>query len=118
MYRPFNRRAFLRLATLAAAAPIFDVKLLRGLDFTLLNSPKPQKYLIETMPGGVALCDYNNDGRPDILVTELLREIYGLYHNDGGRLFTNQSLETGLGALTAGSSGWKIWTTVIGRICL
>jgi hypothetical protein len=66
MYRPFNRRAFLRLVTLAAAAPIFDVKLPRGLDFTLLNSPTPQKYLVETMPGGVALFDYNNDGLSDI----------------------------------------------------
>ena len=68
MSRPFNRRAFLRLGTLAAAAPIFDVKLPRGLDFTLLNSPTPQKYLIETMPGGVALFDYNNDGLLDIFL--------------------------------------------------
>jgi enediyne biosynthesis protein E4 len=36
----------------------------------------------------------------------LPREIYGLYHNDGRGLFTNRSLETGLGGLTAGSSGW------------
>ena len=36
------------------------------LDFTLQNSPTPQKYLIETMPGGVALLDYNNDGLLDI----------------------------------------------------
>ncbi len=49
-----------------AAAPMFEVKLPRGLDFTLQNSPTPQKYLIETMPGGVALLDYNNDGLLDI----------------------------------------------------
>jgi enediyne biosynthesis protein E4 len=67
MFRPFNRRAFLRLGTLAAAAPFFDVKLPCGLDFTLLNSPTPQKYLIETMPG-VALFDYNNDGLLDIFL--------------------------------------------------
>jgi hypothetical protein len=29
-----------------------------------------------------------------------------LYHNDGAGTFTYQSLETGLGALTSGSSGW------------
>jgi enediyne biosynthesis protein E4 len=52
--------------------------------------------------------DYDNDGKPDILVTELPREIYGLYHNDGNGLFTNRSLETGLGELTAGSSGWGV----------
>jgi len=51
-----------------ASAPIFEVKLPRGLDFTLQNSPTPQKYLIETMPGGVALLDYNNDGLLDIFV--------------------------------------------------
>jgi len=63
-----NRRNFLRFTALAAAAPIFDLKLPRGLDFTLQNSPTPQKYLIETMPGGVALLDYNNDGLLDIFL--------------------------------------------------
>jgi enediyne biosynthesis protein E4 len=63
-----NRRDFLRFAALAAAVPVFDVKLPRGLEFTLQNSPTPQKYLIETMPGGVALFDYNNDGLLDIFL--------------------------------------------------
>src|ERR1700688_2675189 len=47
-------------------APLLAVKSPRGIDFTLQNSPTPQKYLIETMPGGVALLDYNNDGLLDI----------------------------------------------------
>jgi hypothetical protein len=64
----FNRRDFFRLASLAVGAPVFDVKLPRGLDFTLQNSPTSQKYLIETMPGGVALLDYNNDGLLDIFL--------------------------------------------------
>jgi hypothetical protein len=55
-------------AATSAGAPIFDVKPLRGVDFILQNSPTPQKYLIETMPGGVALLDYNNDGLLDIFV--------------------------------------------------
>jgi hypothetical protein len=38
------------------------------LDFRLQNSPTPQKYLIETMPGGIALFDYNNDGLLDIFL--------------------------------------------------
>jgi enediyne biosynthesis protein E4 len=55
------------IASLAAiSVPIFEVTLPRGIDFTLHNSPTPQKYLIETMPGGVALLDYNNDGLLDI----------------------------------------------------
>src|SRR5438270_1189094 len=52
----------------ALAAPLFEVKLPRGIDFTLRNSPTSQKYLIETMPGGVALLDYNNDGLLDIFL--------------------------------------------------
>src|ERR1700682_5630644 len=66
MVRSFTRRNFLSFAALAATAPIFDVKPLRGIDFILQNSPTPQKYLIETMGGGVALLDYNNDGLLDI----------------------------------------------------
>jgi len=50
----------------AAAAPVLEVRRQSGLDFVLRNSPTPQKYLIETMPGGVALLDYNNDGLLDI----------------------------------------------------
>src|SRR5437773_2509202 len=37
-----------------------------GLDFVLQNHPTPRKHMIETMPGGVAAFDYNNDGRMDI----------------------------------------------------
>jgi hypothetical protein len=68
MVRRFTRRDFLGGAALAAASPIFEVKPLRGIDFILQNSPTPQKYLIETMPGGVALFDYNNDGLLDIFL--------------------------------------------------
>jgi hypothetical protein len=50
----------------AITAPIFNLKRPSGLDFVLQNSPTPKKYLIETMPGGVALLDYNNDGLLDI----------------------------------------------------
>src|ERR1700688_1745854 len=49
-------------------APLLAVKSPRGIDFTLQNSPTPQKYLIETMPGGVALFDYNGDGLLDIFL--------------------------------------------------
>jgi enediyne biosynthesis protein E4 len=46
--------------------PLFEVSRLRGVDFILRNSPTTRKYLIETMPGGVALLDYNNDGLLDV----------------------------------------------------
>ena len=57
---------------------------------------------------GTVFQDYDNDGRPDIIVTELPREIYGVYHNEGGGVFTYRSLEAGLGVLTSGSSGWGV----------
>jgi hypothetical protein len=79
MLRRLTRRNFLNLAALAAGAPIFELKPLPGIDFILQNSPTPRKFLIETMPGGVALFDYNNDGLLDIFlvnggrITEALR---------------------------------------------
>jgi hypothetical protein len=57
---------------------------------------------------GTVLQDYDNDGLPDIIVTDLPRQIYSLYHNDGKGMFSNHSLETGLSSLTAGSSGWGV----------
>lgn len=57
---------------------------------------------------GVVFQDYDNDGRPDIIVTELPREIYGVYHNEGKGIFSYQSLQTGLGTLSSGSSGWGV----------
>ena len=57
---------------------------------------------------GVVFQDYDNDGRPDVVITELPREIYGVYHNEGNGTFSYASLETGLGALSSGSSGWGV----------
>ena len=57
---------------------------------------------------GVDFRDYDNDGRPDIVITDLAKQMYGFYHNDGGGSFTYRSLESGLGALSAGSSGWGV----------
>jgi hypothetical protein len=57
---------------------------------------------------GVVFQDYDNDGRPDVIVTELPREIYGVYHNEGNGTFGYGSLETGLGVLSSGSSGWGV----------
>jgi hypothetical protein len=48
--------------------PVFRVSSLNGVDFVLRNSPTSLKYLIETMPGGVALLDYNNDGLLDVFL--------------------------------------------------
>jgi hypothetical protein len=68
--------SFLGLPALLAAGagvttdPTFRAYTPKGLDFVLRNSPTPKKYLIETMPGGVALLDYNKDGLLDIFLVD------------------------------------------------
>jgi enediyne biosynthesis protein E4 len=57
---------------------------------------------------GVVFQDYDNDQKPDVIVTELPREIYGVYHNEGDGTFSYASLKTGLGMLSSGSSGWGV----------
>jgi hypothetical protein len=71
--RSFLVSLFVSLCTITQIAklsrePQFEAISLKGVDFTLRNSPTPRKYLIETMPGGVALLDYNNDGLLDIFL--------------------------------------------------
>jgi hypothetical protein len=57
---------------------------------------------------GAVFADYDNDGLPDIVVTNLALEKYALYRNEGGGQFRYASLTTGLAALTAHSSGWGV----------
>ena len=53
--------------TPASSAPTFtDVTAASGIGFRHENSPTTSKYLIETMGGGVAVFDYDNDGRLDV----------------------------------------------------
>src|SRR5579863_10243776 len=60
--------AFFAGTLAAAGVAIFRVEERSVIPFVLRNSPTPQKYLIETMGGGVALLDYNNDGLLDIFL--------------------------------------------------
>jgi hypothetical protein len=69
-YRMLTRRRFVSALAIGAAGlssggPELRAVQLSGLDFIHRNSPTSQKYVIETMCGGVALFDYNNDGRLD-----------------------------------------------------
>lgn len=57
---------------------------------------------------GVAFADYDNDGRPDVLVTNLALEKWALYRNEGGGRFSYASMATGLAGLVARSSGWGL----------
>lgn len=54
---------------------------------------------------GVAFDDYDNDGKPDIAVTNLALEKYALYRNEGAT-FRYASTTSGLAGLSARSSGW------------
>src|SRR2546426_5474491 len=46
-----------------------DITALTRIDFKHFGSPTSQKYLLETMGGGVAIFDYDNDGRMDLFFT-------------------------------------------------
>jgi enediyne biosynthesis protein E4 len=57
---------------------------------------------------GVAFQDYDNDGLPDLLVTQLPHEPYVVFHNDGKGSFSAQELASGWGALSGTTSGWGV----------
>jgi enediyne biosynthesis protein E4 len=57
---------------------------------------------------GVVFQDYDNDGRPDLIVTELPHQLYTVFHNDGRGVFSDQSLEAGFGLLSGVTSGWGV----------
>jgi hypothetical protein len=55
---------------------------------------------------GVDFADYDNDGLPDIVVTDLAYQKYALYRNNGDSTFAYVSDMAGLGAMTFLHSGW------------
>ena len=57
---------------------------------------------------GVDFADYNNDGLPDLVVTDLANQMYALYRNTGDGMFSYETYPSGLGRMTATHSGWGI----------
>src|SRR5260221_13685674 len=55
---------------------------------------------------GVDFADYNNDGWPDLLVTDLANQRYALYKNNGDASFSYSTFNTGLARITMLHSGW------------
>jgi len=57
---------------------------------------------------GVDFSDYNNDGLPDLVITDLAGQMYALYENAGDGNFTYTSDTSGLGRITQSHSGWGV----------
>ncbi|PYT57735.1 MAG: RNA-binding protein, partial [Acidobacteria bacterium] len=57
---------------------------------------------------GVDFADYNNDGLPGLVVTDLANQMYALYRNNGDSTFTYESYSSGLGRMTMTHSGWGV----------
>lgn len=57
---------------------------------------------------GVDFADYNNDGWPDLVVSDLANQMYALYRNSGDGSFSYDSYVTGIGGITLLHSGWGL----------
>jgi len=67
----------------------------------LLNSGQP----VSSM--GVDFRDYDNDGLPDIFVTDLNNETFPLFHNLGGGMFEDATFPSRLSTLSVSRGGWS-----------
>jgi enediyne biosynthesis protein E4 len=57
---------------------------------------------------GVDFADYNNDGWPDLVITDLANQRYALYQNNGDGTFNYSTFTAGLANLTMPHSGWGV----------
>jgi len=57
---------------------------------------------------GVDFADYNNDGWPDLVVTDLANQRYALYQNNADGSFTYASATSGISRMTMTHSGWGV----------
>ena len=90
----------------SAAISLRDVAPSSGITLRLENHPTPAKRLIETMTGGLAAFDYDNDGLTDLFFTNGAAATNGtkeqadwnrLYRNQGGLKFTDVTAQAGVG---------------------
>ncbi|HEV8131518.1 MAG TPA: CRTAC1 family protein [Acidobacteriota bacterium] len=56
---------------------------------------------------GIDCADYDNDGWPDIFITDLSNELYALFHNSRDGTFSYATTESGVGHATRLYSGWS-----------
>ena len=101
-----TKPAALKSGSLGSAISFENVIKTSGISFTLDNSTQPQKYQPETMTGGVAVFDYNNDGLLDLYFTNGAhlpdmnkadpRFHNRLYRNNGDGTFTDVTEQAGV----------------------
>ncbi|HTS13337.1 MAG TPA: CRTAC1 family protein [Candidatus Limnocylindrales bacterium] len=75
-----------------------DVSLISG--FALTEEGRPQASM------GIAVGDYNRDGRVDLYTTSFSDDYNSLYRNDGGGNFTDVTFRAGLGKPTIPFLSW------------
>jgi hypothetical protein len=84
---------------------LVDITASTGIPFEHLSSPE-QKFIVESMGGGVALIDYDRDGWPDIYFTNAQnvdmalqgkKARSALYHNNRDGTFTDATEKAGVG---------------------
>lgn len=83
-----------------------DVSDEAGVHFVHQHSPTPEKHYVESAPGGLAVFDYNGDGRPDLFFTNgahtpslekrSAAQWNRLYRNDEGMRFTDVTEAAGV----------------------
>jgi enediyne biosynthesis protein E4 len=88
----------------AALPQLVDIAKSTGIHFNHLSSPE-QKYIVESMSGGVAMIDYDRDGWPDIFFTNApsvemasagKKARSALYHNNHDGTFTDVTDKAGV----------------------
>jgi len=93
------------LPALSNYPQLVDVTGSTGIHFEHLSSPD-QKYIVESMSGGVALIDYDRDGYPDIYFTNAQnvemalrgqKARSALFHNNHDGTFTDVTDKAGVG---------------------
>jgi enediyne biosynthesis protein E4 len=92
-----------------------DITAAAGIAFKHISSPE-KRYIVESMSGGVALFDYDNDGYLDIffvnsLTVDLVKSggktRSALYHNNGDGTFTDVTDKAGVGDI-----GWGMGVAI------
>ena len=89
----------------AEIAHLVDITASTGIHFDHLSSPEA-RFIVESMSGGAAIIDYDNDGYPDLYFTNApsvamykagTRARSALYHNNHDGTFTDVTDKAGVG---------------------